>query len=246
MISARHRSTSGAAAGRPAAILLARPPVAGRVKTRLAADLGPAPTLELYRALLADTLDAIAPLARRGWRVRVEWSAPCRLRSRPSLRRRGVRSGLQARGGLGRRIEAALRRALRAGASCAIAIGADAPHLGRLPLLRAAALLKGAEVVLGPARDGGYYLIGARRVEGRWFSGIDWGSRRVLAQTVARLRRERVGVRLLRRGSDIDDLAQVRRLRRALRRSAALRRRLRATTPLLLGAGSLIPSRRET
>jgi hypothetical protein len=157
-----------------------------------------------------------------------------------------VESGVQARGGLGRRIESALRRALRAGASCAIAVGADAPHLGRRPLLRAAALLRRAEVVLGPARDGGYYLIGARRLRGRWFSGIDWGGPKVLAQTLQRLGRENAQVRLLAPDSDIDDLKGLRRLRRALSRSAALRRRLRATAPLLGRARLPTPSRRRT
>jgi hypothetical protein len=139
-----------------------------------------------------------------------------------------------------------LRRTLEKGASCAIAIGADAPHLGRRPLLRAAALLRRSEVVLGPARDGGYYLIGARRVRRRWFSGIDWGTSRVLGQTLERLRRERVGVRLLGPGSDIDTLASLRRLERMLRRSSALRRRLRATAPLLRRAGLTTLSRRGT
>jgi hypothetical protein len=81
----------------------------------------------------------------------------------------------------------ALARALR-GAERAVLIGADCPALTPAYLREAIAALEGADVVLGPARDGGYVLVGARRVAPALFDGIAWGSSRVLDEQRACLR----------------------------------------------------------
>jgi rSAM/selenodomain-associated transferase 1 len=226
----RHRTTR---ARRPAVVLLARRPRLGGVKRRLAAGLGAPAALALHRAFLLDTLRWLARLPRRRWEVRVEWSEPFRPDLPLARALRGAPTGVQAPGNLGRRIDAALRRRLADGAPCALAIGADSPHLGEDALRRALRCLGRCEVVLGPAEDGGYYLIGARRVDRRWFEGVDWGTGRVLRQTLARLRRGRARVALVGQGYDLDTVDSLRRLRRALSRSAALRRRLPATRRLL-------------
>ena len=98
----------------------------------------------------------------------------------------GLRS--QGRGDLGDRMYRAFKRALRSHSS-AVLIGSDCPALGPADLRAAArALREGADAVLAPAEDGGYPLIGLRRVSRRLFDGIAWGGPRVLAQTRRRLK----------------------------------------------------------
>lgn len=221
-------------------VLLARRPAAGRVKTRLAAGLGAPAALALHRAFLEDTLRWLRALARRGWRVRVEWSERFRPGAPLARALAGLESGVQARGPLGRRIEAALRRALASGARCAVAVGSDSPHLGAGPAEQARRRLRSADAVLGPAADGGYYLIGVRRLERAWFEGIDWGTSRVLRQSLARMRRSGARPALLAVAYDLDTARSLERLARALRRSRRLRLRLPATRRLLgrLGIGA--------
>jgi glycosyltransferase A (GT-A) superfamily protein (DUF2064 family) len=84
---------------------------------------------------------------------------------------------------MGRALMVTLRQA-----KSAVIIGTDCPGLTAADLQEAfAALSTGADVILGPAEDGGYVLIGVRRYSYRLFSGISWGSNQVLQQTRARL-----------------------------------------------------------
>ncbi|MEE8537482.1 MAG: TIGR04282 family arsenosugar biosynthesis glycosyltransferase [Acidobacteriota bacterium] len=213
----------------PAVVMLARAPREGRVKTRLASALGRKQALALHEAFLLDTLVWLRPLARAGWRVRLEWSEPFRPRGELRKVLRGIPCGTQPAGGLGTRIESALRRALDAGATCALVIGSDSPHIGAEPLRRTRTLLRCSDVVLGPALDGGYYLVGVRRVRRRWFRGIRWGTARVLRQTLSRLRADSARTHLLERAQDLDTPANLRELQKRLERSPALGRRLRFT-----------------
>jgi hypothetical protein len=96
-------------------------------------------------------------------------------------------------------------------------IGSDCPELRAADLRRAARLLAGGcDAVLGPARDGGYVLIGVRRLTPRLFEGIEWGGSGVYAATAQRLEAARYRWRALRPLGDIDrpeDLAGIRWLR---------------------------------
>src|SRR5262249_9880830 len=98
-----------------------------------------------------------------------------------------------------------------------VVIGADAPHLPAARLDEAAhALREGADLVLGPADDGGYYLIGLARPVPELFSGISWGSADVLAATRARAASLGLRTRLLPGGFDVDEPADLVRLRTAI------------------------------
>ena len=116
-----------------------------------------------------------------------------------------------------------------------VVIGSDSPTLTRRRVLDALAALRRAEAVLGPARDGGYYLIGLRRTaKKRLFDGVAWGTRRAFAQTRRNLRAAGLRVRRLPLGYDVDTPADLRRLEREVKRSRQrhlepLRRWLRAT-----------------
>jgi rSAM/selenodomain-associated transferase 1 len=148
-------------------VVFAREPRAGRVKTRLIPLLGAAGAARLHARLLARAF-ATARAARLGdatlWTTR---------------RQRGA--------DLGARMLHAFRHGLRR-AERMVLIGADCPVLAARDLRRAARWLAGgADAVLAPAEDGGYALIGLRRVSARLFEGIEWGGPRVMAQTRARL-----------------------------------------------------------
>lgn len=201
-------------------LILAKAPVPGQVKTRLAGQLGRRGAAELYKKLLRRTL-VIAQAARL---CPIElWGAPdgrhgffiaCR-------RDDGVRLRRQCGGDLGRRMGHALNRTLAEGHS-AVLIGGDCASLGEAELRETfRQLATGAEAVLGPAADGGYLLIGLNQPAPALFRGIAWGTPTVLAATRRRLRRADLHWAELPTGWDVDTPADVRRLRQIQTASAA-------------------------
>jgi rSAM/selenodomain-associated transferase 1 len=193
--------------------VLAKHPVAGRVKTRLAATLGAEAACALYRAFVRD-------LARRLARSRlpVWWAftpAPA-----PFARLVGSRRCFAQRGvDLGRRIDHALRTVHRAGGGPVLALGADMPHVARREVARAArALAGGADVVLGPAADGGYYLIGVRIPQPALFVDVAWGTHAVADATRRRCRALGLSLVELAAGFDVDGVGELAALARIVRR----------------------------
>jgi glycosyltransferase A (GT-A) superfamily protein (DUF2064 family) len=102
-----------------------------------------------------------------------------------------------------------------------VLIGSDSPDLPRQRLTEAFAALEECDVVLGPAADGGYYLIGLARRIPRIFDGITWGSREVWQQTTRRLAAAGIRWRELAPWYDVDELADLAGLRSRLRDAAA-------------------------
>ena len=187
-------------------IVFARAPRAGSVKTRIARRIGDAAAARLHERLVRAAL-ATARGARCG---SVELHASERHTFFRTLR---VPVRLQRGVDLGSRMHHALHHALRRH-DRAVLIGSDAPALTPRDIARAARWLHvGADVVLAPAEDGGYALIGARRVTPAVFAAVEWGSDRVLAQTRANLVRARLRVRLLQRVWDVDRPEDLERLR---------------------------------
>ena len=199
----------------PAARLLifAKAPVPGRVKTRLAGRLGTRGAAELYKKLLRRTL----AIAREARLCPVElWCAPDGRHGFFTACRReyGVRLRRQCGGDLGRRMNQALNRTL-AVHRFAVLIGGDCVSLGAAELRGAVSrLAAGRDAVLGPARDGGYLLVGLRQPRPALFRGIAWGTSAVLAATRRRLRRSGADWAELPPGWDVDTPADLRRLRR--------------------------------
>lgn len=193
--------------------VMARAPLPGRCKTRLARALGNERAAELYRAMLLDTLDAYAklPVARRVLLAAPENDGVQRLRevAPPSW------EVVPQRGGdLGERLATA-QAELRPGA--VLLVSSDSPN----PPLRAlcdslTTWPSGSEVLLGPCDDGGYYLIGLPQPETRLFEGIPWSTGSVLEQTRARCRELSLPVRLLPPAVDVDEVTDVDRLRAEL------------------------------
>lgn len=167
-------------------LVFSKAPVPGRVKTRLMPVLGAEGCARLQRRLVSHTLET----AVSGSLCPVElW---CTDSADPFLRecaeRYGVRIHPQGEGDLGARMFRALRHALRR-ARFAVLVGTDCPAATSGDLADAlAALDAGLDAILGPVEDGGYWLIGGRRIDRHLFDAMPWGSERIMALTRARLR----------------------------------------------------------
>ena len=162
--------------------ILTRAPSSGG-KTRLFQTLNMRPDSELLRCLLLDTLDGTAlPGLRRV--IAVTPGRAC-----DEVRQMvGAIDAIvmpQADGDLGARMQATMATMFEGGATAVALIGSDVPHIAPATIAEAFDVLgrDREALVLGPATDGGYYLIGARRVP-PVFTGVEWGSGRVLARTV--------------------------------------------------------------
>jgi len=172
-------------------LLFAKTPVAGKVKTRLAPSLGKHGALRAYRHLLGHTVEMLAASP---------FAPDVQVLATPQRFQRQFPSHAQGRGDLGAR----MLRAFAAGAFPALAIGTDCPRLNADSLASAFAKLRDADVVFGPALDGGYYLIGLKQRQPQLFRGIAWGTSAVLRQSLAIARRLRLKTALLPALSDVD------------------------------------------
>jgi rSAM/selenodomain-associated transferase 1 len=208
---------------RSALVIFGREPRLGRVKTRLAASLGAQQALALHCACVQATARVAASLPRSVdlWLYLTSSTpAAARLVARRLNLPQWLKVRVQGRGNLGTRLARALAELAAAGYSRVVVIGTDSPTLSSGRLRRAFALLGRADAVLGPARDGGYYLIGLQPRAAnlrRLFRGIEWGTPRTFRQTRQRIRAARLRLRLLPVGDDVDTAADLARLRRALR-----------------------------
>ena len=117
-------------------------------------------------------------------------------------------------------MHAAFASAHREGCERCVLVGSDMPHLAGDTVAEAFERLADADLVLGPAEDGGYYLIAMRKPEDV-FEGVAWSTRDVLAQTVERARSLGLRVSLLAPGFDVDDVEDLERLRAYLRGTGA-------------------------
>lgn len=184
-------------------LVLSKAPEPGLVKTRLVPLLGETAAADLYAQLLHDCL----AMCTRAALCPIElWCSPstghpffrqCQQRYQASLH-------TQAAGNLGERMSQAIRTALTH-ADYAVLIGADCPTLDADDLASAFnALQAGADIVIGPAEDGGYYLIGMREYHASIFSNIPWSTPGVLSATEARVRGQRLRLCKLPLRKDLD------------------------------------------
>lgn len=197
-------------------LLFVKAPVEGQVKTRLAAEIGADCAVGLYRCFVEDIVSVLDHLklpvqccyAPPGAGASlVEWLGRCRS-YRP-----------QRGNDLGQRMKTAFRSAFATGLSRAIVIGSDIPDMPADFIVRAFLELGSHDAVIGPSRDGGYYLIGftARRFVPQAFEDICWSSDGVLARTLEILKSRGATVFILPPWQDIDTWSDLRDL---IRRNA--------------------------
>ena len=163
-------------------------PVAGKVKTRLARHLGEAQALAAYQAMAADLLSNLEAV--RELVVPFFDSLP----DEAGLGVEGLR--LQRGRGLGERMADAFRRLFAEGVDEALLIGSDIPQIDSFLIAGYFQALEAHDLVIGPAADGGYYLIGFHRrsFAPALFRGIDWSTERVYRQTLERARSQGLAV----------------------------------------------------
>ncbi len=185
--------------------MFAKAPRPGRVKTRLARDVGDQRAAAIYSRMGQQVLEGVLG---GSYEIVVCFDPPdARSEVMRWLNTRPQGPGLsfrpQGTGDLGDRLAEALEWAFT-GADETCVIGTDAPDVGRELVERAFAALAEHDVVMGPATDGGYYLVGARDLHPVLFQDIPWSTDRTLAVTLDRARAAGLGVHLLEPLSDID------------------------------------------
>jgi hypothetical protein len=192
-----------------ALIIFAKAPEPGQVKTRLSPPLTSQQAARLHEAFVLDLARATARLP-----AVVRWLACAPSARHPFFQRlaRRYRFQLLTQSGdtLGDRMASALRQALEAGAARAVLIGTDVPTLPPQVIADAFHQLRRADLVLGPACDGGYYLVGVARRAPPIFDEIAWSRPTVLEATLHRIRALRLRCRLLPFWYDVDTVPSLR------------------------------------
>ncbi|THH39721.1 TIGR04282 family arsenosugar biosynthesis glycosyltransferase [Neolewinella litorea] len=186
----------------PALILMVKNLIAGKTKTRLAQDVGDAMALQMYGILSRHTRDQA--LALEGVTRYLHYSEHVEVDdlwpNHPFIKM------VQVGAGLGERMTAAFDHAFARGHQRAIIIGSDCPGLTTGLLNRAFGELEEHDAVIGPANDGGYYLLGLRQPHPELFSDMEWSTSSVLEDTLARARVQGLSVATLPVLSDVDHL----------------------------------------
>ena len=188
-------------------LVFARLPELGRVKTRLAAEIGAARALAVYEAMLGDLIASIGPSSAET-EIEFLWP-PTPAANGAALRRAFAQHAVAMQAGptLGDRLSMAFsERFFFHRTEKIVAIGVDDPLLPRTLVDHAFALLDSCEYVLGPAEDGGYYLLGCRALsfEPSVFRDIAWGTPSVLSTTIGRIAATERTMVLLPERFDID------------------------------------------
>ena len=198
--------------GRATLLVFAKAPRPGEVKTRLARSLGDDGAPEygkaaaIYRRMGKAIVDAVADAPAT---VTVCYDPPdAEMELREWLGSAAARYRPQGEGDLGDRMSRMFTRAFRKAGRAAV-IGTDTPAVGARTVARALAALDSADVVLGPSRDGGYYLMALREDRPGLFAGIEWSTGSVLSETIARARASGLRVTFLEVEADIDTAADL-------------------------------------
>lgn len=183
-------------------MLFTRYPEAGNTKTRLIPHLGAVQAAELQRwmtASMAREIAALHPAIDR----QIHFSGGCLSQMQSWLGQRFTYLP-QLAGSLGNRLYQAFLGNFQAGKGAVVAIGADCPELNKHHFEQAFRYLETHDVVLGPAVDGGYYLIGLRQPHAGLFENIAWGTDVVFEQTVAIAAQLNLSVATLEQLRDVD------------------------------------------
>lgn len=181
-------------------IVFIKNPVAGKVKTRLAATLGNEQALKVYERLLEHTRTITGKLQCD----KIVYYSDF-LPENDKWKAIGFFQAIQSGGDLGRRMKAAFQHAFSNHYRSVMIVGSDCFELTTSHLEKAMAALDSSEAVLGPAHDGGYYLLGMTKMLAPLFVNKEWSSSSVLSQTTDELQSMNVSFTLLETLHDIDN-----------------------------------------
>ncbi|MGB3655135.1 MAG: TIGR04282 family arsenosugar biosynthesis glycosyltransferase [Rivularia sp. (in: cyanobacteria)] len=185
-------------------IIFTRYPQPGKTKTRLIPALGVEGAANLQRQMTEYTLSKVKKLCKSiaiSFEVRF---ADGNLQLMQSWLGTELNYQLQGEGDLGKRMENSFLNAFNKGAQKVVIIGIDCPGVDTEVLVEAFEKISDCDLLLGPAVDGGYYLIGLKRAIGELFINIDWGTAKVLQQTVDIAQQLNLSVGYLRSLADVD------------------------------------------
>ncbi len=217
--------------------MLTRLPGRGPTKTRLAADVGEAAARELASAFLADSL-ALSQASGSPVTLAYAPAVAATVAAGHFLGTEGVGFEPQCGGDLGRRILGALGSAIAAG-RVPVLIGSDTPDLPVASIERAFERLRDADLVLGPAGDGGFYLIGVKSMQPALFEGVRWSTETVFERVVGNALRLRLRTALTQPWDDVDDLDGLLALEGRLARHESTAPRTMEAIALLRACGQL-------
>ena len=178
-------------------MILTRNPELGKCKTRLAATVGDRAALEIYQFLLQHTVSLTKHLKVEKWVYYSEEIWEDDMWDNAHYQKK-----LQVGKDLGERMQNAFKEGFQAGFEKVIIIGSDMYNLAQTDLEEAFSKLETHDYVVGPAEDGGYYLLGMKSLNEALFRDKEWGTDTVLADTLQNLKTARVG--LLPERNDID------------------------------------------
>ncbi|MDZ7359436.1 MAG: TIGR04282 family arsenosugar biosynthesis glycosyltransferase [candidate division KSB1 bacterium] len=210
-----------------ALLIFVKYPEPGKVKTRLAAAVGAEIAAQLYQEFIRCTFDIAMQIE-----VAAQFVTFTPIDKAKELRK--LFPGpwqwfAQAEStDLGMRIHRAVQHVQQQGYSHVLTIGTDSPSLPAEYLKQAATALSTHDVVLGPATDGGYYLIGLKSAPEKLFTGIEWSTERVLQQTLNRAEQLRMSVHQLPVWYDVDDLTTLQRFCREANLPPALLQKVKS------------------
>jgi rSAM/selenodomain-associated transferase 1 len=223
--------------GSRALLVFAKTPKPGKVKTRLLAAVPAEVAAALHEACIADTLQLANQV--RGCDVFV-FAAGGTGYFLGLVKKRGNGAGVRVlpqRGAeLGARMENAFRKCFAMGYREVVVIGTDTPWMGTERVRRAFAELKANDVVIGPAEDGGYYLLGMGKFVSEIFRKIPWSTERVLELTLTKIVALKLRKGLLRRDFDLDRPEDLKRAARKLKRRPRVAPGLAAAMQKLSGS----------
>ncbi len=151
--------------------------ILGQVKTRLASGMGEQPAMEIYMHLVQLTYSALEAVQIPVWTYFSDFIPES---THPTVEKSFVQQGQD----LGERMSNAFASTFDSGIEKVVLIGTDCPTLQSQHLLQAFTALNDSDLVLGPATDGGYYLIGMKVRAAYLFEGIAWSTSQVLSQTL--------------------------------------------------------------
>lgn len=180
-------------------IIFTKNPELGKCKTRLAATIGDKAALSIYEQLLDYTIRFCKKLS---FPKKVYYSSEIPALDRWSIA--GFYKDKQVEGDLGDRMKAAFKKEFDDGAKSVVIIGTDCAQIDETDVQEAFKLLFQYDVVIGPADDGGYYLLGMNHLIPELFENKSWSTEKLMDETTATLESKEIDFVLLPEKSDID------------------------------------------
>ena len=187
-----------------ALVIFVRNPISGQVKTRLAKDIGDERALEIYLQLLQHTLKITRGLSFRKFVYYADEVSDYDLWSVPGYTKR-KQNGVD----LGERMLNSFKELFNQGFTRIIIIGSDCLQLKTETIEEAVAVLESNSAVIGPARDGGYYLLGLTELYPDLFINKPWSTDQVFAKTIDDFNKQGISYAMLEELSDIDDITDL-------------------------------------